>query len=167
MRTDVGRVGVDMGHAGLLPEAELAPPIVFLADAGRDPDFQPDRGEVAALLADQRAQLVEGLQRLVAGRIGERHEAIAVFRRPPERRLGMAAEPDRHAARFRARIDATVIELVELPLEGDLRLGPQRLHEAHLLLGALAAGMEIHAQPLELDLVPADADAEAKAALAE
>ena len=49
-----------------------------------------------------------------------------------------------------------------------LRLGPQRLHEAHLLLGALAAGVEIHAEALELDLVPADADAEAElAALAQ
>ncbi len=79
----------------------------------------------------------------------------------------MAAEPDRHAAGFRPRIDAAVVELVELALELHVRLGPQRLHEAHLLLGALAAGVEIHAQPLELDLVPADPDAEAKAALAQ
>ena len=53
------------------------------------------------------------------------------------------------------------------PLKRDVRLGPQRLHEAHLLLGALAAGVEVHAQALELDLVPADADAQAEAALAQ
>ena len=79
----------------------------------------------------------------------------------------MAAEPYRHLPRRRSGIDAAVIELVERAFEGDVRLGPQRLHEAHLFGGALAAGAELHAQPLELDLVPADADAKAKAAFAE
>src|SRR5580704_6288910 len=79
----------------------------------------------------------------------------------------MAAEPDRHLAGFRARVDATVVELGEFAGEFHVRLGPQRLHEAYLFLGTLAARMEIRAQPLELDLVPADADAEAKAALAQ
>ena len=78
----------------------------------------------------------------------------------------MAAEPDRHAARLGPRVDAAVVELVELAGEFHVRLGPQRLHEAHLLLGALAAGVEIGAQALELDLVPADADAQAEATLA-
>ena len=77
----------------------------------------------------------------------------------------MTTEPDRHAAGFRARVDAAVVEIVELALEGDVRLGPQRLHEADLLLGALAARLEIRAQALELDLVPAHSDAQAETPL--
>src|SRR6266545_373542 len=167
MVADVGRMAGDVGHAGLLPETEFLAPVVGRALAGRHPDLQPDRRRVAPLGLDQLAQLVEGLQRLVACRIGQRHEAVAVLGGAPEGRLGMAAEPDRHAARLRPRVDAAVVELVELALERHAGLGPQLLHEAHLLLGALAAAVEVDAQALELDLVPADADAQAKAALAQ
>ena len=41
-----------------------------------------------------------------------------------------------------------------------MRLGPQRLHDLHLLLGAPAAVVKILVEPGELDLVPADPDAE-------
>src|SRR5262252_2639961 len=157
-----GRVDRGVGDARLLPEADLAPPIVLVADAGREPDLETDRGGVPAFGLDHGAQFVEGFQRLVAGRIGQRHEAVAVLGGAPEGGVDMAAEPDRHAAGRGAWVDAAVVEVVELAVELDMRLGPQRLHEAHLLVGALAAGVEVHAQPLELDLVPADADAEAE-----
>src|SRR4030095_14662786 len=164
MAAHVGGVDGDMGDAGLFPEANLAPPVLVLADAGRHPDFQADRGGISAGRADEAAQLVESLQRLVARRIGERHEAVAVLGGAPEGRLGMAAEPDRHAARLRSWIDAAVVELMEIAPELDVWFSPQRLHEAHLFLGALAPGAEIHAETLELDLVPADADAKAELA---
>src|SRR6266436_2970478 len=46
-------------------------------------------------------------------------------------------------------------------------LGPQCLHDLHLLLGAAAAVVEILVEPGELDLVPADPDAEPEPAAAQ
>ncbi len=43
MGAHVGGVRIDVRDAGLLPEAELAPPVVRCADAGRHPDFQSHR----------------------------------------------------------------------------------------------------------------------------
>ena len=48
-----------------------------------------------------------------------------------------------------------------------MRLGPQPLHHLHLLLGAAAAIVEILVEPGELDLVPADPDAEPEPAAAQ
>jgi len=56
---------------------------------------------------------------------------------------------------------------VPFALEGDVRLGPQRLHNLHLLLRAPAAVVEILVEAGELDLVPADPDAEAEPAAAQ
>src|SRR5260370_461963 len=85
----------------------------YRAGARRYPPIQPDRGRVAARFARQPAQFLECRQRRVAGRISQRHEAVAVFRRPTEGRLGVAAEPDRHPAPIgpwaRARVDAGVL----------------------------------------------------------
>src|SRR5215470_13516027 len=158
------RVDRGVGDARLLPEGGFAPPVVLVADTRREPDLEADRRGIPAFSLDHGAQLVEGFQSLVAGRIGQRHEAVAVLGGAPKGGVDMAAEPDRHAAGRGARVDAAIVELVELAVELDMRLGPQLLHEAHLLLGAFAAGVEVHAQPLELDLVPADADAEAETA---
>src|SRR6266542_1847567 len=126
--------------------------LVMVADVGR---MAGDVGH-AGLLPE-----TEFLAPVVGRALAGRHPDL----QPDRRRvapLGMAAEPDRHAARLRPRVDAAVVELVELALERHAGLGPQLLHEAHLLLGALAAAVEVDAQALELDLVPADADAQAK-----
>ncbi len=48
-----------------------------------------------------------------------------------------------------------------------MRLGPQRLHDPHLLLGAAAAIVEILVERDELDVVPADPDAEPEPAAAQ
>ena len=72
----------------------------------------------------------------------------------------MPAIPDRHASRGRARVDAGVLDVVELALKGDVRLGPQRLHDPHLLGRTPPAVVEILVEADELDLVPADPDAE-------
>src|SRR5947208_6521772 len=48
-----------------------------------------------------------------------------------------------------------------------MRLGPQRLHHFDLLFRAAAAIVEILVEPDELDLVPADADAEPEPAAAQ
>ena len=54
-----------------------------------------------------------------------------------------------------------------LPLKCHMRLGPQRLHHLHLLLGAPAAVVEVLVEPGELDLVPADPDAKPEPAAAQ
>src|SRR5207302_10443510 len=79
----------------------------------------------------------------------------------------MPAEPHRHLARGGPRVDPSIVDRVPAALEADMRLLPQRLHDLHLLLGAAAAVVEILVEAGELDLVPADTDAEAEAAAAQ
>jgi hypothetical protein len=52
-------------------------------------------------------------------------------------------------------------------LEAHMRLGPQRLHDLHLLLGTAAAIVKILVEPGELDLVPADPDPEPESSAAQ
>src|ERR1700736_6055387 len=72
----------------------------------------------------------------------------------------MPAVPHRHLARGRPRVDPGVLDRVPAAREAHMRLGPQLLHDLDLLLGAAAAVVEVLVEPGELDLVPADADAE-------
>src|SRR4030095_8291900 len=76
-------------------------------------------------------------------------------------------EPQWNLAAWRQRIDADVREAVPLALEGDVGIGPQGLHHLDLFLGPLAPVVEILVEADELDLVPADADAEPEAPAAE
>src|SRR5262249_15005661 len=140
---------------------------VLVALARRYPDFEADILGLAAFGFDHAAQPFENLQHVVARRPAVGHEAVAVLSDALQRLLGMAAKPYRHLARLRARSDAAVAQLVTLALEGEAFRGAQRLHELHLLGRAHAAGMEVHAEALEFDLVPADTDAQPKAALAQ
>src|ERR1700730_7479275 len=78
----------------------------------------------------------------------------------------MPAVPHRHLARGRPRVDAGVIDRVPPPLEAHMRLGPQLLHDLDLLFGAAATIVEGLVETGELDLVPADADAEPETAAA-
>src|SRR5215469_10248578 len=76
----------------------------------------------------------------------------------------MPAEPHRHSARGRARVDPSIVDVMPAAFELDMRLGPQLLHDLHLFLGAAAAIAEILVEPDELGLIPADADAQPKPA---
>src|ERR1700742_3343265 len=129
-----------MAAPGLLPEGDLLAPVVLVALARRDPDFETDILGLAAGLADHAAQPLEDLEHVVARRPAVGHEAVAVLRHARECLLCMAAEPHRHLARPGTRVDAAVRQLVILALEADAVLGPQRLHEADLLGRAHAAG---------------------------
>src|SRR5262245_24632132 len=79
----------------------------------------------------------------------------------------MTAEPQRNFAAWWPGIDAGVREAVPLALERDIGIGPQRLHHLDLFLGPLAPVVEILIEADELDLVPADADAEPETAATE
>ena len=65
------------------------------------------------------------------------------------------------------RVDAGILDRVVLAGEGDVRLGPQRLHDLDLLLRAAAAVAEILVEAGELDRVPADPDPEPEASAAQ
>ena len=94
---DIGGVGRDMGDPGLFPERNLAPPILFCARAGGNPNFEPHGRWVAPGVSGQRPQFGERGECRVARGIGERHVAVAVFCAAPEGRFGVPAIPDRHA----------------------------------------------------------------------
>ena len=79
----------------------------------------------------------------------------------------MAAEPDRDGLLRWQRVEAGIGDLVPLAVIGDEVVAPQRAHDLDLLLAALAAVGEIHAERLIFDVVPADANAEAQAAPAQ
>ena len=72
--------------------------LVRPASAGRHPDLDAKVFGVAPVFAQQAAQLVKRRERRVAGGIGQRHKPVAVARGAAERRLGVTAVPDRHAA---------------------------------------------------------------------
>ena len=91
------------------------------------------------------------------------HPAIGQARGAPHDHLALAPHPDRDAPPRRQRIDPRVGNAMPLPVERHQLLGPERAHDRDLLLDALAAILEVLAQRLELDGVPADAHAEPQA----
>jgi hypothetical protein len=84
------------------------------------------------------------------------HPSLAAFRYTPERQVVMPPEPDRDIAPDRQRIDAGVLDAMPLPLELHMWLGPQRLHDSHLLLRAPSPIVKILVETYELYFAPAD-----------
>src|SRR6266542_1792604 len=152
----------DVRHASGFPKGDFPSPVFLGTRTWRDPDLESDLGRVAARLLGQRAQFLECRQRLVTGRIVQRHETVAILCRTAEACFGIAAEPDRHAARRRARVDANILEPMELTGKGDVWFCPEGLHDPDLLLRSATAIAEVLVERDELDLVPPDADAEAE-----
>ena len=81
-----------MRNAAGFPEPHILAPF-FLIAGGGNARVQTDRRRVAPGRLGHTAQLVEGGARLVAGSVGERHPAVAIFDDPPQRRLGVPAIP--------------------------------------------------------------------------
>ena len=127
----------------------------------------PMLGGIAALLFSVGAQLGEFRLGGAVGGVGQHHPSVTPFRDAPERQIVMPPEPDRHAPRRRQRIDAGVVDVMPLPLEGHMRLGPQGLHDLHLLLRPSSPIVKILVQTDELHLVPADPDPQPKPAAAQ
>ena len=82
------------------------------------------------------------------------------------RRRARSAEPPIQigSAAARQRVDTCGRDLVPAAVVVDDGLRPQPPHEVDLLLEPPAAVVEVHAQSLVLDGVPADAEAEAETA---
>src|SRR5207248_6648719 len=77
------------------------------------------------------------------------------------------ADPDRDRPLDRQRVEPGLVDAVVASLDGDHRLAPEAAHYVELLLHPPGAVLEILAERLELDVVPADADAEPEAAAIE
>src|SRR5215472_6604843 len=99
--------------------------------------------------------------------MGKHDPAITPFSDALHGAVVVTAIPERHTALSRQRVDAGVINRMPFATEGDVRLGPERLHDQDLLFRTLAAIAEILVETDELDRVPADANAEPKAPVRE
>ena len=89
-----------------------------------------------------------------------REEAVGEPGRPPDRGLGRSADPDRDRPLNRQRVDPGGGDAVPAALEVDDRLGPEPAQHLDLLLERRPRFAEVLAERLELDVVPAEADAE-------
>ena len=156
-----------VGDAGRFPKADRVTPFGFVADADRNPRIDADTGRIAAFRPGTGAQFGKCGGRLVTGGVGERHPSVAPFDDAAQGHVGMPAIPDRDGALRRQRVDPGILDRVKFALEGHMTLGPQRLHDLDLLFRAASTVVEILVEADELDRVPADADAEAKAAAAQ
>src|SRR6267143_2512018 len=108
------------------------------------------------------AHAVEGVARLVTGlKLGE--PAVGDLGDPLEHGLGHAAHPYRNGALDGERVDASSVEVMIRALESHHRLGPELPHDGDLLADAAAPRVKVLVQGLVLDMVPADAHAEAQA----
>ena len=87
-------------------------------------------------------------------------EGVAVAGDATERRVAVAADPDRHRMGDRLRFEAHLRHVVELAGEARRRIGEERAEQLELLVGPLAAVVVGHAEDLELLAHPPDADAE-------
>src|SRR5262249_33277287 len=147
-----------MGDAARFPEAYRLPPLSLGADPDRGPGVDADAGRIASCRLGHRAQLVESGDRIIAWRIVQGHPTIALFDNALHRHVGVAAVPDRDPAACRQWIDPGIRDRVVLAGEGDVRLGPQCLHNLDLLLRAATPVAEIFIEADEPDRVPADPD---------
>src|ERR1700756_1128086 len=99
MVADVGRVGSNMGDASGFPKGNLAPPIILITDAGRNPHFQTHLGRIASSFEGQPTQLLKCSECRIAGRKSQRHETVAKFGTAPESCFSVTPKPDRHTLR--------------------------------------------------------------------
>ena len=151
-----------MGGAEVTPFASALRPLGRSTDGEGESPLNPNgRGSPARVL-HVAAHPIQDLPRLVAG-LELREPAVRDLGHPLEHGLGHAADPHRDGALDRQRIDAGAIEVMVGALEGHHGLGPELAHDRNLLGDAPAPGAEVLVQRLILDVVPADADAQAQA----
>ena len=154
-----------MGRAESAPRLHLRSPIVRGAAADACTALNADFGGVSAGLT---RVVVETLQGLAAAGVGAElgKPAVGSTSNAPYDRLSAAAHPQGNRPLDGQGVDARGGDRVPPTPEGDHVLGPQGAHQRHLLLHPAAAGVEVLAQGLVLNLVPADANAQPKAAAA-
>ena len=158
----------DVGRPRALPGAGFLRPALRIPAFGVHGGVDPDPRRVAARLAREPVELLDRGPALVA-RGGARVDdpTVAEAGGAPDRDRLERSEPDRDGALHGRRVDPDVAQPVPAALEGDEILAPEAAQDLHLLLHPPAPIAEVLVQGLELDRVPADADAEARAPAAE
>src|SRR5919204_3464531 len=154
------------------PEAHVAEafgeahPLVHATLRCGDAPLEPDRVGVASRLAHVGAEPLETRAPLVVGQ-QVREPAVGDARGALHGGLGVRADPDGDRTLERERFEPRPIDAVKSTAVVDALRRPQQPQQLDLLLHPPRAVAEVHAERLELDVVPADAHAEAEPAAAE
>src|SRR5207253_9881066 len=160
--TGAHRVHREVGGAEIAPLPGPLRPLGRAANPIGEAPLDPHGRERATRLLHVRAHAIEGVARLVTGlKLGE--PAVGDLGDPLEHGLGDAAHPYRNGALDGERVDASSVEVMIRALERHHRLGPELPHDGDLLADTAAPRVKVLVQGLVLDVVPADAHAEAQA----
>ncbi len=160
-------------HRCVMPRIARQAAISFARSSGGNlsqghAPLDPERGRIAARLPDEAVETVHGLLGGGARAEGlQRDPAVREAGRAAEDRLGLAPHPDGNRPLDGQRLDARVGHAVPPALVGHQLAGPEEPHDLELLLDPPAAIVDVLAERLELDRVPADADAQAQPAARE
>src|SRR5262249_49392363 len=142
-----------VGRTRSLPKRSLPTPVLLGACAAGGPDLDADCCGIAALRANESAQLLEHGECTLLGRISVWHPAVAPLGDPRQGVVVMSAEPHGHATGRWSRVNARVVDRMPASLESDMRLRPELLHHLHLLLGAPATVVEVFVETHELHFI--------------
>jgi hypothetical protein len=131
-----------------------------------------DAGWIAAGLLSVGANLGPRFFDVRAGRANQ-HPAVRQAPNAAEHRLGGSGrrlgtpDPDRNRLLHRQGVEPCVGNAIPLALERDQRVGPQPAQQPNLLRLPAATRVEVDAQRLVLDFVPANADTQPQPPTAE
>ena len=153
-----------MGRPRSLPGAGILRPALGVVAVGMHRRFDPDPRRVAARLAGEAVELLDRGPALVAAGGTRIHQPpVAKPGRPPDRDRLERPDPQGDGTLHGRWIEPHVAQPVPAALEGDKVLAPEAAKDLHLLFHPPPPVAEVLVQGLELDRVPADADAEAHA----
>src|SRR5713226_650970 len=149
------------------PRLDAAAPFVLVEPLNADPGVDAELRAIAAGRRQVAIELVQVTLHPIIRRSARRHPAVPDPRGAPEHGLCGAPEPDRDGTPNGQGIDAGIVDDVVRALVRDERLGPELAQDLDLLLDTAPTRPELFAERVVLDVVPADADAEAQAASAQ
>src|SRR5579872_2745642 len=144
--------------ADLLPAADFSDPRVFGLVGDVQPCLNADSGEVATGLVRVHAQLPHQISCCLVGR----HLGEPTVPKPDNtlhRDVAASADPDREWLLYRKRLDAGRFDVVPLSVKGNDFLAEQAPQDFDLLLTPPPTVVEVLAERLVLDRVPADTNA--------
>src|SRR5665213_4170707 len=157
-RRVVAREQAAVAIVGLLGDSGAA-----LGHAIGERDFLRVAAGVAAIAVQPLDTALEALQRIEPeGGVGaDRIPAVAQLGAAPQRRVALAAAPDRHALLNRPRLKEDVREIDVFAAERGVFIGPQLAAGEQVFVGdRTALGERVGSDRLEFLAAPAGADAE-------
>jgi hypothetical protein len=150
------RVDAHMCRAQIAPRGDLRCPLIGGGQPRTNAHVDAKRRRIAAFLAQIAVQLLDHHAALIQ-RHGVGHPAITQPRHAPQHSIRPTAKPHRDRALDGHRIQPGIADRVEFTGKRDQRIGPQPFEQRDLLRAAPPARVEVLAQRLVFDRVPADA----------